>query len=347
MSPRTLLVRLLAAAVLLLPLAVQAQGLTKIRFSLDWKFEGQTSFFHMAKIKGYYEQEGLDVTIDSGNGSAAAMQRIASGAYDIALGDISALIEFMGNNPGPLRMQAVYQLYDELPLAYFTLRSSNVKSISDLAGKSIASANFEVTRKLWPVISKAAGIAPDSVKWVTIDPSLRVNTVLKGDAVACGGFLNVPLEFTTRGVKAEDVVMMKVSDLGLRGYGNAVIASTKIISENPKAVAGFVRATNRAFREGLADPAASVKYLKQREPLVDEAIEVPRFTMLMPAMLTERTRASGLGAVSKLALEEQVDYVTEAFKLKSKPNADMIFNSSFLPPRSERMPLAGPVASLK
>lgn len=321
-------------------LPAAAQGLTKIRFSLDWRFEGQTSFFHMAKFKGYFEQEGLDVTVDSGNGSAAAMVRIASGAYDIALGDLSALMEFMGNNPGETRMQAVYQLYDELPLAYFALRSSGVRSIADLAGKSIASANFEVTRKLWPVIAKAAGIPADSVKWVTIDPNLRVNAVLKGEAVACGGFLNVPLEFTTRGVKAEDVVMMKVSDTGLRGYGNAVIASARLIAENPRAVAGFVRATNRAFREGLADPATSVRYLKQREPLADEKLEVQRFAMLIPAMLTERTRANGLGAVSKLALENQVEYVTEAFKLKSKPNPDLIFNSSFLPPRAERMPLA-------
>jgi ABC-type nitrate/sulfonate/bicarbonate transport system substrate-binding protein len=332
----------IAAVALALALAAPAyaQGLAKIKFSLDWRFEGQTSFFHMAKIKGYFEQEGLDVTIDSGNGSAAAVVRIASGAYDVALGDLSALMEFMGNNPGETRMQAVYQLYDELPLAYFTLKSSGVKTIADLAGKSVASANFEVTRKLWPVISRAAGIPADSVKWVTIDPNLRVNAVLKGDAIACGGFLNVPLEFTTRGVKAEDVVMMKVSDTGLRGYGNGVIVSTKLIADNPRAVAGFVRATNRAFREGLADPAASVRYLKQREPLTDEALETQRFVLLIPAMLTERTRSSGLGSVSKLALENQVEYVTEAFKLKAKPNADLIFNSTFLPSRGERMPLA-------
>jgi hypothetical protein len=90
-----------------------------------------------------------------------------------------------------------------------------------------------------------------------------------------------------------------------------------------------------------------VKYLKQREPLADEAIEVPRFTMLIPAMLTERTRASGLGAVNKAALEDQVDYVTEAFKLKAKPNPDMIFNSSSLPSRGERMPLGAAVASAR
>lgn len=336
-----------AAAALAMPLAAHAQGLTKIRFSLDWKFEGQTSFFHMAKIKGWFEQEGLDVTIDSGNGSAAGIQRIASGAYDIALADISALIEFMANNPGPTRMQAVYLLYDQAPLAYFTLRKSGITSIAGLQGRSIAAAPFEVTRKMWPVIARAAKIDPASVKWVTIEPALRSNTVIKGDADASSGFLNANLEYYARGVKPDDLAMFPVADLGLRLYGNAVLVSTRLINENPNAVAAFVRVANRALREGLADPATSIRFLKQREPLADEKLELTRFELLMPAMLTERTKASGLGAVSKLDLENQVDYVTEAFGLKTRPNADLIFNSSFLPPRAERMPLRSLAAAAK
>jgi NitT/TauT family transport system substrate-binding protein len=334
-----LLAAALSLALALAPLGASAQPLTKIKFSLDWKFEGQTAFFFMAKAKGYFEQEGLDVTIDSGNGSSAAMTRIASGAYDIALGDVSSLIEFSGNNPGPTRMQAVYQLYDELPLAYFTLKKSGIKSISEFSGKSIASANFEVTKKLFPMFAKASRIDAASVKWVTVDPSLRVNMVLKGDADLCGGFYNATLEFNARGIKTEDISVIKVSDLGIRAYGNAVIASSKLIADNPKAVAGFVRATNRAFREALADPAASIKFLKAREPLVDEAIELQRFTMMIPAMLTARSYNNGIGSISKLVMDNQVDDVTAAFGLKSKPSPDLIFNSSFLPAKSDRMPI--------
>jgi NitT/TauT family transport system substrate-binding protein len=348
MTLRSVLARLALGAVsLCLAGAVHAQAPTRIKFSLDWKFEGQTSFFHMARIKGWFEQEGLDVTIDAGNGSAAGIQRIASGAYDIALADISALAEFMANNPGPTRMQAVYLLYDQAPLAYFSLKKSGIKSIAGLSGRSIAAAPFEVTRKMWPVIARAAKIEPGSVKWVTIDPALRSNAVIKGDADASSGFLNANLEYYARGVQPDDLVIFPVADLGLKIYGNAILVSTKLISENPKAVTAFVKVANRAFREGLADPATSVKYLKQREPLVDEKLELARFERLIPALLTERTKSSGLGAISKLDLENQVDYVTEAFGLKSRPNADLIFNSSFLPPRSERMPLPPVQAAAK
>jgi NitT/TauT family transport system substrate-binding protein len=317
-----------------------AQSLTKLKFSLDWRFEGHTSFYHMARAKGYFEQEGLDVQVDAGSGSVAAVQRVATGAYDLSLGDISALIEFMGNNPGPARLQAVYMMYDQLPLAYVALKKSGMKSFADFPGKSIAAANFEVTKRLWPIFARAAKIDPGSVHWMSMDSALRINAVLKGEAQVFGSFIP-EVELAARGVKADEAVIFRTSDLGVRLYGNALISSTRLIQENPKVVAGFLRAVNRAFKEGLADPAASVKYLKQREPLVDEAIELQRFLETIPSMVTVRTRAEGLGAVDMATLARQVDDVTEVFATKTKPDPAVVFNPSFLPPKAERMPPAG------
>jgi ABC-type nitrate/sulfonate/bicarbonate transport system substrate-binding protein len=270
----------------------------------------------------------------------AAVQRVATGAYDLSLGDISALIEFMGNNPGPARLQAIYMKYDQLPLAYAALKKSGIQSFNDLPGKSIAAANFEVTKRLFPIFARAAKIDPASVNWVSIDSALRINAVLKGEAQVFGSFIPV-VELGARGVKQEDAVILRTADLGVRLYGNAIISSTRLIQENPKVVAGFVRAVNRAFIEGLADPAASVKYLKQREPLVDEQLELQRFIETIPSMVTVRTRANGLGAVDMATLAKQIDDVTEVFATKTKPEPTAVFNSSFLPPKAERMPPAG------
>ena len=103
-----------------------------------------------------------------------------------------------------------------------------------------------------------------------------------------------------------------------------------------------MRATNRALKEGLADPAASVKYLKQRDPLIDEAYETQRFILMAPSMITEYTRANGLGGVDPKVLARQVDEVGATFGAKTKVNAEQIFNASFLPPRAERIPPAIP-----
>src|ERR1700694_1510744 len=92
-----------------------AQQPVKIRFTLDWRFEGQLAYFMMAKNKGYFEREGLDVAVDSGSGSGAAIGRIVGGSHDIGTGDMTALIEYLGNNPGQPRLQAVYLIYNTTP----------------------------------------------------------------------------------------------------------------------------------------------------------------------------------------------------------------------------------------
>jgi NitT/TauT family transport system substrate-binding protein len=65
---------------------------TKIKFQLDWRFEGPSALFLVAKSKGYFAQEKLDVTIDAGNGSGNAVNRVASGTYDMGFADMAALM---------------------------------------------------------------------------------------------------------------------------------------------------------------------------------------------------------------------------------------------------------------
>jgi NitT/TauT family transport system substrate-binding protein len=78
--------RLVTATVTAGPLAGKAMAL-EVKFTLDWAFERPTSVFIAAKELGYYKEAGLDVTIDRGSGSAAAIQRIATGAYQMGIGD--------------------------------------------------------------------------------------------------------------------------------------------------------------------------------------------------------------------------------------------------------------------
>ena len=328
----------LAILAVLLGLCGAAGAQTKIKMTLDWRFEGQTSFMWLGLQRGYFQQEGLDVQVDAGSGSTAALQRIHTGAYDMGLGDMSALIEYYGNNPGQTRLQMVYLQYDEAPLAYYALKKSGAKSIADLAGKSISGQPFEVTRKMFPVFARAAKIDPASVKWVTVDSQLRSNAVITGAAFACGGFFTVPLEFEARGVSRNDVVELKVSDVGVRVYGNGLMVSNELIQKNPKAVQGFVRAMNRSFREMLSESDASIKSLNQRDPLTEYKAEMERLNLLRPAILTSRTKVTGLGHVDMKTLSDQIDYVASSVQLKAKPKAEELFNAGFLPPLAERLP---------
>ena len=319
-------------------LALEAQAQTRIRFTLDWVFEGQTSFMHMANYKGYFKEEGLEVQVDVGTGSAGAFQRIITGAYDAGLGDMSSQIEFLARNPGPLQFQSVYVMYDQFPAGFFALKKSGIRSVKDFPGRVFMESPTGFSRRIWPLLAKAAGIDPESVKWVTASPALRATMLINGDCEIISGFLSVPIDLNQRGVKDEDIVTIPVADYGLRYYGNTLLVSQKLIDGNPKAVSGLVRAFNRALKDMLADPAASVKYLKQREPLVDEALEVKRTRMVMPGILTPYVRSAGLGAIDPERLQKQIDQVVQAYGLANSPAQDRLFNPKFLPPQAERMP---------
>ena len=83
----------------------QAQATTPIKFQLDWRFEGPAALFLQPVAKGHFKAAGLDVTVDAGNGSGGAVQRVASGTYDMGFADLAAVMEFHANNPDAQNIQ--------------------------------------------------------------------------------------------------------------------------------------------------------------------------------------------------------------------------------------------------
>ena len=313
---------------------------TKIRFQLDWVTEGQHAPFWVAQYKGYFKDEGLDVQLDLGSGSAVVVQRLASGVYDMGYGDITALIEFLSQNPNnPAgQIQAVYMVQAETPAGMVFKTRSNISSPKDLPGKTFGAPVFDTGRKLWPLFARAQGLDPASVKWQNIEPALRAQMLARDQVDVVTGFQpSTQMAVIAVGANTEEVRAWNYKDYGVKIYGNALLARPRFIAEHPKAVAGFVRAFNRALRETIANPEAVIKYVKQREPLIDEALELRRLKgMLDEFIATPGARASGLGPVDNARLDEQVKQVSEALKLNAVPGAEQLFNPSFLPPRNER-----------
>lgn len=330
-----------ALVLALLASTVLAQGApTKVRFQLDWRLDGQTAPFFMGNCKGYFKAEGLDVQLDAGAGSSLAVQRVASGTYDMGFGDTSSLIEFVSNNfnnPNA-RVRAVYVTYDATPAGVMMLKKSNIGKPVDLVGKTLGAPTFDAGRKLWPLFAKSQGIDPAKVKWETMEPRLREQMLARGQVDAITGFVATSvISLNEAGVKDEDIAFFNYKDFGVKVYGNAILANERFIKENPKAVAGFLRAYNKALKDTIANPEEGIKCLKQREPIIVDAVEVKRLkSMIENYVATPNAKSSGLGAFNKIRLEQQVDDVVAAFGLKVRPDTEMLFDSSFLPPRSER-----------
>ena len=327
---------LLAAAAM--PAAAQAP--TRIRFQLDWRWEGPAALFLLPAAKGYFKDEGLDVTIDAGSGSGGTLTRVASGAYDMGFADTASLIEFLSQNQHlpQARLQGVYMTYSDTPASLFVLKKSGITKPAQLNGKVLGAPVFDAGRRLFPMFAKANGLDASKFKWQSMDPPLRETMLARGEVDAITGFYFTSLlNLNARGIKDEDVTAFKYPDYGVKLYGNLVIASQRFIDQNPKAVAAFLRALTRGIKEVVANPDAAIKYVKERHPLINEALEQRRLRLAIDTVIaTPEFKSNGIGAVNKIKLEETVTQVVSAFDLKTTPNVDGLFNSSFLPSRGER-----------
>jgi len=324
----------LATAACLAPMA-HAQT-TPIKFQLDWRFEGPAAFFLLPAAKGYFKDAGVDVMVDAGNGSGGAVQRVASGTYDMGFADLAAVMEFHANNPDAQNKPvAVMVVYNNTPASVMALKKSGITQPADLAGKKLGAPVFDAGRRAFPIFQKANNVG--AVQWTAMDPPLRETMLVRGDVDAITGFTFTSLlNLEARGAKAADVVVLPYAENGVKLYGNVIIASPKLIKENPAAIKAFLRAFTKGAKEVIAQPAAAIAHVKARDGIVNVALETRRLQLAIDTVINSPdARADGFGQLNAARLSLMASQVSDAFNTKTRVNANDVWNGSFLPTAAE------------
>jgi len=311
---------------------------TRIRYQLDWRFEAGTAAHVLALRKGYFAEEGLDVSLNVGAGAAATVTRLASGNFDMGTGDLSSLAEFAGNN-GTSPALAVMALYETTPAAVISLRKSAIARPADLKGKVLAAPANDGARRIFPLFANANGLdAQSDVKWMSVEPAIRETLLARGQVDAITGYVASGFVSLQRlGVSPDDISMMRFADFGVPLYGNAVLASKPFLQEKPAAVAAYLRALTRGYRDAAADRAGAVAALKAHEPLVDEKIEALRLDVILDQEIgTPEVRKAGIGGIDAARYQRGIDALAAALAFKSVPQAPALIDMRHLPDASAR-----------
>jgi len=330
---------LAATAVLAISFGTPALAQTPVKFSLDWKFEGPAAPFTVAIDRGYFKAEGLDVTIDTSPGSLEPLNRVASGTYDIGVGDINSLIKFRDSNPN-VPLKAVFMLYNKPAFAIVGRKSLGVTKPKDLEGKKLGAPAPDGAYAQWKIFVQANQIDASKVTIENVGFPVREPMLLKGQVDAITGFsFSSFINLKSMGVPADDIVVMLMADHGVNLYGNAVFVNPKFAVEKPEAVKAFLRALVKGIKETVKDPDTAVDSVIKRNDVASKAVELERLRMaIKDNILTDEVKVKGYGAVDMDRLTKSIDQIALTYEFKNgKPKSSEIFDASLLPDAADRM----------
>lgn len=310
---------------------------TPVKMVLDWVVIGYHAPFAAAQTQGYFKKNGLAVKIDRGYGSGDTISKIGNGLYDVGFADSNLLLKWNHDNP-TAKVVMVYMMWDGTQASIMTTARTHIRTPKELEGHSIGSPPGDNSRLMFPIYARATGIDQAKIKWVSAAPTIENPMLFKGEVDALA--TNVGTTFLALrgfGMPAADIVAFPYAAKLPALLGEGVIVSQKTIEQRPEMVRAFVRAAIEGQEYTIAHPREAVQDLKSIDPLIDVDHELQRLNITFAtAMVNPTLKQDGLGAATPERMKQALQLASQAFDVPVPANTQDIYNTSFLPPASDR-----------
>lgn len=290
-----------------------------ITLQLNWKAGGDHAPIYYALAQGWYQDAGVNLQVQQGNGSGASAQALVTGQADIAIIDTPTALQFLGEGA---EMTGVFVAYNDNATGFYWKKDSGIEDIAGLAGHKIGAPATDAIRQFWPAIARAAGIEPDSVEWVNIQPTAKVAALQSGAIDATQHMYSV--HFVYEDVFGEDLGYQLVRDTGLNPYGLTYWASNASIAEQPEALKATIGVTQKAFAFCLETPAPCAEALSSAVSmrLEDATRELEYASAVMPGA----GNTLPIGAWDPARVEADYQMARESFGVGELDPATIVTN---------------------
>ena len=309
--------------------AVAASKPIDVTFSLDFITLGRHAPWYVALGKGYYEEEGLNVKIVPGKGTAQVIQAIESGIADIGFIDVPSLVISRAAG-STIKMVAVN--YQKAPYTVFSLDpGANVTKPKDLEGLELGSGAGSFIPKILQAFMRMHGLDPNTLKIVNIAPSARV-AALVSRRVESVDFFIMSYPGISRAVKDSKVRAFLLGDHGLELYSNGIGAKESYLKKNPEVVRAFVRAALRGWKYALSNPEEAADIQRKYAKGLNRQIIIEEIAILKRLAVVPDTRRNGLGWFDPAKMKANRSFMLENVGIKgTPPKAEDLYATGFLP----------------
>jgi NitT/TauT family transport system substrate-binding protein len=313
----------LGALVSLTTVAIAADA---VSLRLNWYLGGLHAPFYYGKEKGFFAQEGIDLTINEGRGSVAAAQAIAAGSDTFGMADAGTLMLTASKGA---EIRAVVSLLNTSGFGIISLEETGIKSPADLQGKRLAITAGDALSQLFPALAKANNIDMGKVTLVQMDPAAKVVAVLEKRVDALLG--GIDDQFFLIEQKGPKAAALRFADHGTNTVGITIIANEGTIKEKPDLVKRFVAAAARAWEEARKNPEAAVDAALKVKPELNKESTLKQLKVDLDLLESPATKGKGIGYAADGDWETTKRLLTEYRDLKTEKPASAFYTNEFLP----------------
>lgn len=296
-----------------------------VSLTLDFYPNPDHAGIYMAQKLGYFEEAGLDISIDSPSDPAAPLKLVAAGRSDLA---ISYEPEVALANDQGLDVVAIAALVNRPLTSLIWLKKSGIKGVGDLKGKTVATAGIPYQEAFLKTILARVSLSPADVKAVNVGFGLLPALVGGSAQAMLGGYSNV--EGVNLRERGKEPVVTPVDQLGVPTYDELVlVANRKKLEEDPEKFRLFIAALERGTDAAVAQPKAATKALLEANRGLEPKLTEAEMTATLP-LLAARTAGQPFGYMDPSEWSTFAGWMRDNELIKSLPTPGELLTNAYL-----------------
>ncbi|MEK4229305.1 ABC transporter substrate-binding protein [Solibacillus sp. FSL H8-0538] len=290
--------------------------LTPVTLQLKWVPQAQFAGYFVAQAKGYYEEEGLDVTIVPGGPDIVSEQQVASGAADIGVNWVASLLPHQEQG---MPLVQIAQIYQKSGLLLVSKKDSGIMTGADLAGKKVGNwmggNEFEIL-----ALFDKYGLDPNGGLEFT-KQGFTMDQFLAGELDAASAMIyNEYPVVLEQGIPESDLNVIDMNDEGVAMLEDNLFANADWLADNKEVAAKFVRASIKGWQSAIEDPEGAVDII-MAESEEGSSTREHQLTMMKEVsklVVPEGFDPANIGVIDEAMFQQTAD-IAHQFGVIKKP----------------------------
>ena len=276
--------------------------------------------------KGFFKENGLDVTVIPGAGGGDAIKNILSGQAEIAFTDPGSL--YFALDKGE-KLKVIYNVYPQNVFNIVSLKEKNITKPEDLKGKTIGVYSLSSgTRQNLLVMLNQVGLSEKDVNIVETG-LLNFAPLMQGQVDATAATDTGLIVGKQKGLG--DVNVLEVKDY-LNIPSDVFVVTEKTFEEKKEELGKFLKAYQVSAQWMIGNPEEAASLAK--EYAIDGKNEEQNLEIIKlrnASSISELTEEKGLGALDAAILQQGADTYQKLGLVENKLNMEEVVTEELIP----------------